>query len=154
MKQQNTVTLQLGAQRGAVWINDFSSGRPGVQLDLGWSNVLPGPLHTSPPRPIDLETAIQNIEEHVMPLSRIIPAGSSLQLACAGMDAPDLLSAMPIAANVYSLDEFESVFGRLCAIAEGSPAGANNLLIEPATAASLLIIRELMHHARLQSVSL
>jgi len=80
----NTVTLQLGRQESEVWVNASLSDAARVQLSVGWANVLPGPLRTSPPRPIDLEIAIQNIEEHVMPLARMVPVGASLRISYVG----------------------------------------------------------------------
>lgn len=154
---QNTLTLHLGEQRSNLWINASITDTADAQLSLGWGNVLPGPLRTSPPRPLDLENAIENIEEQVMPLARIMPVGASLSISCVGDGAPSLLSLMQEQAeshNAYHLDNIESVFSRLCAIAEGSPAREDNPLIEPSTVAALLIVREFMHHSGLTQVSI
>lgn len=145
----NTVTLQLGRQESEVWVNASLSDAARVQLSVGWANVLPGPLRTSPPRPIDLEIAIQNIEEHVMPLARMVPVGASLRISYVGDSVQSLL---PFIQGSCRLDDIEAVFSRLCAIAEGSPAEADAQLIEPAAVASLLIVRELMQHSRLAEV--
>jgi len=152
---QRTVTLHLGNQHSDLWIDASLTDPANMQLNIGWGNVLPGPLRFSPPRPLDLEVAIQNIEEHVMPLARIIPSNALLKISCIEDGAPNLISLMQMHAKAkvaYHLDDIEAAFSRLCAIAEGSPSGRNNPLIEPVVVASLLIVRELMHHSQLSKV--
>lgn len=151
---QNSVTLLLGEKQSALQINPAIAGRSTLPVALGWANVLPGPLRVTPPGPLDLEMAIQYIEEQVMPLARDIPAGALVRLVCTEKGAPDLLPALSAGASpaVFHVDEIELRFGRLCAIAEGSPAGNDQPLVEPATAAALLVVRELMHHCRITHI--
>lgn len=151
----NTLTLHIGKLSSDLWIDVSGADMPDVQLSVGWCNVLPGPLHTSPPKPVELEIAIQYIEDHVMPLARTIPNGSSLCVQCVGEGAPSLfpiLQVQPVSLHTCHIDDIEAAFSRLCAIAEGRPVGEDGQLIVPTASASLLIVRELMHHNRLTQV--
>jgi hypothetical protein len=126
-----------------------------VKLSIGWCNVLPGPLRDSPPKPEELEMAIQYIEDHITPLARIITKGSVLCVRCVGEGAPSLfplIHTRPVLRNPCPIDDIEAAFSRICAIAEGRPVGEDGQLIDQATAALLLIVRELMHHTGLTQV--
>lgn len=147
----STLTLHIGKLSSDLRTDASGKGMSDVQLSIGWCNVLPGPLHNSPPKPVELEMAIQYVEDQVMPLARIIPKGSVLCVRCVEEGAPSLLP-LTHAQSSYSIDNIETKFSRLCAIAEGQPVGEDGLLIEQAAAASLLIVRELMHHNGLTQI--
>jgi hypothetical protein len=154
-----TIRLRIGPHRTGVWLDAVGRGAPDVDLDLGWGHVVPGPFASTPPRPAELERAIEFVEDQVMPLARIIPRGPVLCVGCEGLEAPELARVVRGALrergpSVFGLPHIEAAFARLAAIAEGAPAGDDESLARPQVAAALLIVRELMHHAGLQEVTL
>ena len=154
-----TLRLRIGPHRTSLWLDALGHGAPDVELDLGWSHIAPGPFASTPPRPAELERAIEFVEDQVMPLARIIPRGPVLCARCEGPGAPELAkmvgSVLPGCTTVDAgLPDIEAAFARLAAIAEGAPAGQDEPLTRPEGAAALLIVRELMHHAGLQQVTL
>lgn len=143
-----TLKLRIGEHSSSLWVDALGAGAPDVLLNIGWGNVQPGPFRTSPPRPAELEIAIERIEDQVMPLARIIPRGPVLCVRCEGAGAPRL------SPQALRLDDVEAAFSRLAAIAQGRPVGEDADLIVPRTAAAVLIVRELMHHTGLQHVAM
>lgn len=126
----NTLTLSIGKHSSDLSNNASGTGISDMQLSIGWCNVLPDPLHNSPP---ELEIAIQNIEDHIMPLARIIPKASVLCVRCVGDGAPSLFLLMhpqPVLKQACPIDDIEAAFSGLCAIVEGRPVGEDGQLIE------------------------
>lgn len=102
---------------------------------------------------MELENAIEAIENQVMPLARRLPrpmeligVGPSIQaIACAAGAAGDVR-------GVLALDAVELLFQQLAAVSQGRPAASSGLPAGAAFAAGLLILREFMHHAGFGSV--
>jgi hypothetical protein len=147
---RNSVRLTLGEQTSLVQARGVQPA--GHRLELGTLNVLPGPFRHDPPRASELEAAIEFVEDVVMPIARRLRAGATLESADAlalriaalatGADQPDSIS----------LEAVESQFGRL-AMAAQRGAWSGEAMDGP-TAAYLLILREVMHHWRIERLDL
>ena len=114
-------------------------------------------LRHAPPRPLEIEQAIERVEDAVMPARARLPAvfrlqtGDALLRAVAGEgavcpgDEPAWLGT----------DAVEQLFNRLVARAEGRPASQDpHFPVDGPSAARLVIVREMLHHWRLQGVQL
>jgi len=111
-------------------------------LDIGSLRLGAGPFRHAPPTPLELERAIALVEEAVMPLARQLASPATLVV-----QAPDLAPlAAGSPAGSLSIEQIETAFGQLAALAEGDPHAPRNLPTEPAFAGALLILREWMHH--------
>lgn len=113
-------------------------------------------LH-QPPLPIELEHAIELTEDVVMPLASQFATSPLLVLQ--GMGAQVIVKAIAAsdsAQTTFTLtqDQVESLFNRLVAVSEGRPISQEFLPIDKSLFASVLILREFMHHLSFTQVTL
>jgi hypothetical protein len=132
------ITLALGA-RSSQFIS--ADGNPLTSvLPLAPSLLREQWLRHAPPRPQELEAAIEAVEDIVMPLHRVLPPAEVLHVLAA--------DGKPLAAlaQARTREELEALFNRAAAIAQGRPASSDPALADPQTVATLVILREVMHH--------
>jgi hypothetical protein len=141
------VALHIGAQQSGIAVG------LGPQPDLlklwplGAERTAHAQFKTVPPTPLALENAIQVVEDVVMPLRSAIPRQALLFSTDAGVREIAVLAGVAPAALMHlSLEAMERVFNRLSAVVEGSPAAHQGLPDSTRFAATLLILREFMHH--------
>lgn len=150
------------ANRGIVQLAlDAGAGRVGIIADDA-RRELPLPVGTShlvrrfrrdPPRPVELEEAIEVTEDAVMPLTRLLPPDSVLRASGPLARQVALRAAGSDAAQRVSLDAIEALFGHL---ADAAQRGfwSGELRLDATTAGALVILREFMHHAGFESMEL
>lgn len=148
-----TTFLQIEAQqtqlRVAAGVRSFN-----VILPIGF--LRPGAaFRREPPDAADLERAIEAVEEVVMPLARRVPAGTTLVTAdtLASVIGALARGAAPVSSPV-AIDDIESLFNELAALAQGRPVSQSRLPPGPGLAGYLLIARELMHHVGFTALTL
>lgn len=132
------------------------------RLGVGSLRVGRGPLLGEPPNPLQLEQAIAEVEDEVMTLARQLTDGGSLvaagdcvaRLASLGLAAlPDPDDAQDCTARVLGLDHVERLCQRVVEVSEGSPVARSGVPLDGAFVATLLILREFMHHLGYPSVT-
>lgn len=107
-----------------------------------------------PPTPLELEQAIDAIEDELMRVRRA-PSGSS-RLATrdpAIAALADAAGVAPAQDRELSLELVESLFQRLVFASLAQRGAARDLPVGPEAAATLLILRELMHHRGFKAIS-
>ena len=114
-------------------------------------------LRHTPPRPLEIEQSIERAEDAVMPARARLPEAFRLQ-------ADDALlramvgegAASPQGAPTWlGTEAVEQLFNRLVARAEGRPASQDpNFPVDGPSAARLVIVREMLHHWRLEGLQL
>ena len=144
--------LALRFEERAAQIQSAPGGDLTVNLSLPLSadTLARDVLRHTPPRPLEIERAIELVEDAVMPARARLPEAFGLQVEdallreMARSDAPDGSSAE---APVWlSLQHIENWFNRLVALSEGRPATQDALPTDAAHAARLVIVREILHH--------
>lgn len=130
------VRLLLGSARSEVLVSSADGRRHALTLALGLDNVRPGPLRSEPPSAMELEAAIEYVENVVMPLARQLPSGALLHVEG---ELPPGVEAL------RSIEEIEARFNEIVAVAHGRPAGRSGLA-DRRHASAVLILREWMHH--------
>lgn len=141
-----------------------------LALPVGADALAHTVLRHTPPRPLEIEQAIELVEDAVMPARAQLPAALRLQTRDAPLramaagvakpvvsPAPSGESAEPPSATAQaplwlSTDAVEHLFNRLAARAEGRPATQDDVPVDGPSAARLVIVRELMHHWALDGV--
>lgn len=127
-----------------------------LALPIGADALARDVLRHTPPRPLDIEQAIELIEDAVMPARAQLPEVFTLQTDDAllwAMATGDAES--PQTEPIWlSVDAIEQLFNRLVARAEGRPAAQDALPVDPASAARLIALREMLHHWGLDGVQL
>ncbi len=114
------------------------------------------PWRQGMPTALEIEHAIEQVEDAVMPLLRQLPPGTRLEtrdvaarvlLACVreAVAGPD---------QVLSLDDVEHAFNQLAALSMGRPLASSSWPAHAGLAAYLVILREAMHHLRFASMAL
>lgn len=113
-------------------------------------------LRHAPPSPLEIERAIERVEDAVMPARARLPAALRLQTDDARLRAMvGAAGAARADAPVWlDIDAVEQLFNRLVARAQGRPASQDPLPVDGPSAARLVIVRELLHHWRLDGLRL
>ena len=113
-------------------------------------------LRHAPPSQLEIERAIERVEDAVMPARARLPAALRLQTSDARLRAMvGAAGAARADAPVWlGIDTVEQLFNRLVARAQGRPASQDPLPVDGPSAARLVIVRELLHHWRLDGLRL
>ena len=158
--------LHLGSQY-TVLAAGADSQTPSLVLTLalGDERTARDFLRGAVPTPLELETAIAVVEDEVHAAHRHYREAAPDSARQGAPPAPwsadaglhEIATLAGIAAGpvrVLPLDAVERVFNRLAAVAQGRPAAHEGLPEDPAFAARLLVLRELMHHMPFAAVTL
>jgi exopolyphosphatase/pppGpp-phosphohydrolase len=141
------VVLHIGAQQSGMAVGLGPEPDRVKLLPLGAEHTAHVYFKTAPPTPLALEHAIQVVEDVVMPLRSVIPRDALLFSTDATVREIALLAGVAAEQTLLlTLEAMERVFNRLSAVVEGSPAARQGLPESNSFAATLLILREFMHH--------
>ena len=149
------ITLQLGADTSTILCTD--SGRVVLQQDLplGTASLARQWMRHTPPTPLDIEHAIEQTEDVVMPLAAKLARTEQLQLSGSGAELIlQGVGAPPDAVLRWNLDEVEDLFNRIAMVSQGRPSGQEALPTAPEFYAAMVIVRECLHHLRFGGVVL
>jgi len=125
------------------------------QVPLGLDTLVRQSLRHAPPRPLELEHAIELTEEAVMPLAAEFAPAAELILQGEGAAlVAGRLRAAGIAQAAFTVDEVEALFNRLVAVSEGRPLSQETLASDAGFFAAMLMLRESMHHLHFARVTL
>jgi hypothetical protein len=153
------LNLHIGAQQTVVSPIDAMQGsataEPVVPADLvaplvlrlGFEQIAHLHFKRDIPTSLELEYAIQTVEDQVVRARTLVAPGTWLTSSDTNLREIAKVahghSTLPV---VLTLEEVESTFDRLAAVSLGRPAASEGLLPGKSYAATLLILREFMHH--------
>jgi hypothetical protein len=146
-------TLQLGANASTVVCTEAGQVILQQTLALGTASLAGQWMRHTPPTPLDIEHAIEQTEDIVMPLAAKLARTEQLQLS--GSGAALILQgvgAEPDAELHWNLDEVEDLFHRIAMVSQGRPSGQEALPTAPEFYAAMVILRECLHHLRFSGV--
>jgi exopolyphosphatase/pppGpp-phosphohydrolase len=147
------VALHIGDQQSGIAVGLGLTPDLLKLLPLGAQRTAQEHFNTTPLTPLALEHAIQSVEDVVMPLRSVIPREALLFSTDATVREIALLAGVaPASSMPLSLEAMERVFNRLSAMVEGSPAASQGLPESKRFAATLLILREFMHHLQFADI--
>ncbi|MES2974399.1 MAG: hypothetical protein V4757_12370 [Pseudomonadota bacterium] len=107
-----------------------------------------------PPTEAEMENAIMAVEDELMRVRSLIPEGTSLETTDAAVRGIALLGGAAAAGTiVFSVEAVERLFDRLAAVMLGRPASVDGIPASREFAATLLILREFMHHLKFAEVT-
>lgn len=123
-----------------------------VAIAPGIAQVVDKHLSRKCPLGYAMESAIAHIEDHLEHQSKHINRNHILSRSAAVWE----VAAAAGAANQRTLrrEDVEHVFLRQVAVASGRPASSEGLPISHEFVASLLILREMMHHLQIDEICL
>jgi len=146
-------TLVLGAESSSVLCTQDGSIVLQQELRLGTASLARQWMRHTPPTPLDMEHAIEQTEDVVMPLAEKLVRTEPLLLR--GSGAALILQAVgakPDDAVKWNLDDVEDIFNRIAMVSQGRPSGQEDLPTAPEFYAAMVILRECLHHLRFGEV--
>ena len=147
--------LQIEAQATRVAPLPPAAAAGGLSLPVGIDALATRWLRGDPPTPLQIEQAIEAVEDAVMPARARLPAALALATQDPAVHALAALhTGAPDPVGWLGIDAVEALFERLAARAAGRPAIQDALPVDGRSAARLLILRELLHHWGLPGIAL
>lgn len=140
-------TLHIGAAH--TWVLTGTADTPAVirTLDIGARVTATTCFAHQPPTEAEMEHAIMRVEDAVMPVRALLVPHSTLYTADSGIRQIALSAGLPARPELQlPLQAVEHLFNRLAALSQGRPASQDTLPQDATFAATLLILRECLHH--------
>ena len=132
--------VEIGARQTLVRV--AGSATP---LALGFELMAETCLRHDPPTAAELERAIEAIEDELMLARRSLPGGMGQHLLAQGAALNEVAGAADAPAEL-PLDAVERLFQRLASESLGNPSARQGLPAGNRFVATVLILREFMHH--------
>jgi hypothetical protein len=158
------LNLHIGAQQTVVSTIDAVHGHASDEpispiaylvLRIGFEQIAQEHFKREIPSSLELEHAIQTVEDQVVLAGAMVAPGTWLASSDANLHeiatAAHGLSLYPV---VLTLEDVEYTFNRLAAVALGRPAASEGLPLGKSFVATLLILREFMHHLQCSGLHL
>lgn len=147
--------LHIGAERTGVATGRGAEPDATLALGIGSQKTSRDHFKHAPPTAVELENAIAAVEDEVARARAMIASGSVLYTTDAAVGEIALMAGVSDGAeSTLALDGVEQTFQRLAAVTLGRPALREGLPTSAAFAATLLILREFMHHMRFLSITI
>ena len=140
--------LEFGEAASTLAVGGASESPRVIRVDLGVEAL--GRTYLQAPNPGEgaIEQAIVEVEERIMPLRRHVPVDAY----CVTMDrrVARVAAALGLATGdgwvPLPVDRVEDAFNRWVSIALGRPSTQDTLPVDATFAATLLVLREWLHH--------
>ncbi len=149
----STVLLHIGSEETKVTVRKENGDVIERLLTLGSQLTSLGYFHHTPPTPDEMETAIMVVEDEIMRIRHDIP--SAARLVSNDNDIRAIARLAGVAENEampLSVDAVERTFDRLALVISGRPASFEGIPKGNDFAATLLILREFMHHLQFAQI--
>ncbi|MEO7399890.1 MAG: hypothetical protein ABIV07_03865 [Polaromonas sp.] len=146
--------LHIGEKQTAVATGSASEPDAVLVLAIGSKKTVADFFKHTPPTPGELENAIMVIEDELTRLRKITSAASTLFTA--GTEIREIALVAGVSEHpemILALDAVEQTFDRLAALTLGRPASSAGIPASATFAATLLILREFMHHLQFASIT-
>jgi exopolyphosphatase/pppGpp-phosphohydrolase len=146
--------LRIGEEQTAVATGTTTQPDAVCVLSIGSKRTAADFFKHAVPTPIELENAIMVVEDEVTRMHAIRAADSTLFTHDAGIREIALSAGVAEQpATNLTLDAVERTFEQLTAVALGRPIASAGIPVTAAFAATLLILREFMHHLQFTSIN-
>lgn len=145
--------LHIGAQQTVLATGTDRDPAVLLALAVGSAKTAADHFRHDPPASIEMENAIMVVEDEVT-RARDQLAGSELFTMDAAIRRIALIAGVAEAAEMaLSREAVEQTFDRFSGVVLGRPAASEGLPTGGAFAATLLILRELMHHLKFSAIT-
>lgn len=139
--------LHVGPDETGVAVGASVAPAATIILGIGSRKTANDHFRHSPPSPGELELGIMVVEDEVTRVLSILGGGAELFTTDAAVRAiAPLLGQASDGHIVLTVEQVESAFERLAAVSLGRPAAREGIPEDNEFAATLLIVREFMHH--------
>jgi len=145
--------LHIGEEQTILAVGDRLDPLATLTMAIGAQRTARAFFKRGVPSPLELENAIATVEDEVMRASTLVQARPTLCTTDPAIRAIAVLSGVTEgAAMELSIEALERTFDRLTSVALGRPASHEGLPEDKPFAATLLILRELMHHLQFAAI--
>ena len=144
-----SVLLHIGDDATGVAAGTGTEPDAVLVLQMGAKRTATDFFKHQPPSPLEIETAIMAVEDEVMRARAAVVGSPALYSTDERVADMARLLGSPAA---LTLEQVERLFNQLAARAEGRPASQVDIPDDPEFAATLLILREFMHHLGFEAV--
>ncbi len=146
--------LQIGSKQTRLVFGKNMMAEATISLDIGSQKTATDYFKPTPPTPGEMENAIMSVEDEIAQAPASLLSGSRLftnDVAIREIAQMAGLVDQPV--MQLGIAEVESTFDRLVYVLQGRPASSEGLPESPVFAATLLILREFMHHLAFSSIN-
>lgn len=146
--------LHIGATETVVSIHGAGIAAIPLTMPLGTIKTGRGYFRHDPPSTLEIEHAIEAIEDALSRIHAAVPAGSAWHTTDPLIG--QIAQVAGVAAGpevVLGRELVELAFNRLAAVSAGRPPAQDAIPTDPEFAAALLILREFMHHLQFESIT-
>ena len=149
----SSVLLHIGPEQTDITVR--TAGREDLHLPLTLGSQLTSLAYFrhTPPTPAELENAIMVVEDELMRVRHDIPSGA--RVSSSDNDIRAIARLAGVAENEQmplSVEAVERTFDRLALVINGRPASFEGIPEGNDFAATLLILREFMHHLQFEEI--
>ncbi len=142
-----SVRLTMGAEQTSVSVDAEGGPVQVIHLAIGYARTAAEFFKHNPPTEAELESAIMWVEDEVTRARALVAGHTELTTTDAAVHNIARIAGLPAQAEtVLSVEAVERLFDLLAAWSLGRPAQRSGIPTDPAFAATLLILREFMHH--------
>jgi hypothetical protein len=151
----NSLHLHIAARETVAVLRVPGAVDQRFVLPIGCDTLWTAPGHGGGPSPLELENAIQTVEDQIEGLHRHVPAGSRLVVDAQTLAPLQHAGAIRGLVNgAIGLAVIEHEYQQLAARAMGAPSARGRGFEHPAGDALVLILRECLHHLGFDAVHL
>lgn len=149
------VALCLGDTTSAIAIGAGPRPERLLTVELGVGSIQARHFHGGVPDGAGVEAAIAAVEDAIMPLLRVMPGAARLVSADPRIAAVAGFGGLADhGGSTLGIDAVERLFDRWTARVLGRPASQDPMPVSGDFAATLLILRETLHHLKFHGITL
>jgi len=147
------VLLHIGEDRTGVASGTGVEPDQVLMLEIGASRTAIGSFKHNPPSPLEIENAIMLVEDEVTRARAVAVGRASLYSTDELVyDMARMAGCPDELAITLTIEQVEKLFDQLAARSEGRPSSQVEIPDDPKFAATLLILREFMHHLHFENI--
>jgi exopolyphosphatase/pppGpp-phosphohydrolase len=145
--------LQIGDEQTTVAFGTDEEPEALIELSIGSNRTAVDFFKHIPPTLEEMETAIMAVEDEVIRAGKLLTGHPTLFTRDASIRELALIAGVSDQSEmVLSLEAVEQTFDLLASLVLGRPASSAGIPTHPEFAATLLILREFMHHLKFDSI--
>ena len=146
--------LHIGEEHTGLAVGQGAEMQATLNLDIGSRGTARAFFRHTPPSPLELENAIATVEDEVTRARTLVERHPRLYTRDTSILAIAALSGVTESNRMeLYLEAMERSFDRLTSVSLGKPAAQMGLPADNGFAATLLILREFMHHLGFLSIT-
>jgi exopolyphosphatase/pppGpp-phosphohydrolase len=145
--------LHIGEDQTAIAFGTDAEPEDVLVLSIGSNRTAVDFFKHTPPTPGEMETAIMVVEDEVTRAGKLLTGHPTLFTKDVSIRELALIAGVSDQPEmILSLEAVEQTFDLLASLVMGRPASSAGIPTNPTFAATLLILREFMHHLQFESI--